>query len=1054
MSPQQPSVDDSDQSNSTSLTAGSSSTSPGIIRVVNVPSSTDVGHFVQQVQQATTSTNFTFANKIQPITTQSFTMSQPSTSTTLVTSSKHSSSSSSSKSNRIKKPKPKSTPKSKVIKFHEYKGPPNVVKTQHVAAIAPTPPPPPVAPSVQQLTNNNSDTPYHILLQQQQMFLQFQLECQQKNLPFILPAQKAAAEAQAAIAGAAVASATSIISATAAAQATTSMPPPVSTPAPLLASVSNSGSSTLNSSLMSPTNSGNSSSGSSGNNVATTGQSSSSANPQPATKTVINLEEMKVADLKAELKKRNLTVSGPKPVLIERLRPHVEAEIAANESKERRRTQSQTSIGSVNSDTSLMSPPSVGSIINPVTPSSTSQFDDSINMGSPPISPSNSNSELNTSMSLPMSPDSMDISAPTTFNLGGHPLIRGQFTGSFNCVPMDQLSRPPSVAPMDTMEVDIVQAVVQSAPPAPPPPPPPPPPPTPPKVLQASSPQSVYQAPSPQPILPAPSPQTIRQSVASPQTALQSGPAVVQNSQTAQIFCSVPSPPAAVFQQIGSPPSNNNATHTIYQQVSSPQQSNNVGTTLFQVSSPGQNTIYQQVSSPPTNSLFQQINTSQSQGNSTILHQQVASPQQNGVVQTVYRQISSPPVQSNVGQQQAAAVLQQIAASPQHIATHQQQQGSAGVHTVFQQIGSPPQQVASPQQQQQQQPQNKAKVARVYHKQMSTGPVQTSGTDPSVQLTVATSPDAGLLPQAPSPQTVENMIAQVQHTQNLLQQTAPVQPSSSSSSGLSGPPVVPLHMIMSHNDLVRQQQKQIEELQKMLQQSQLRLKEAQRLHELSRQEEAKKQQDKMAAAAQEQTAISAVSTTSLLPQPITAQSAAPQMPQQQLILQAHQIKQEVDPMDGCDHGNGGVPQQTVIKQQVQQQPVMQTHIQIQSIQQQLQLQQQLQQQQQQLQKQQQQQQQADVKTVVTSSGETVRDVKPLLASLIQSQKLNQSLNLGMPKVFQFAKAPPNGQPFVFTSKPEQLNNNKQQKLNIITISNKQQQQQQQLQNQQQQEVHK
>ena len=38
---------------------------------------------------------------------------------------------------------------------------------------------------------------------------------------------------------------------------------------------------------------------------------------------------MKVTDLKAELKKRSLPVSGPKPALIERLRPKLEATIAA-----------------------------------------------------------------------------------------------------------------------------------------------------------------------------------------------------------------------------------------------------------------------------------------------------------------------------------------------------------------------------------------------------------------------------------------------------------------------------------------------------------------------------------------------------------------------------------------------------------------------------------------------------------------------------------------------------------------------------------------------------
>ena len=48
-----------------------------------------------------------------------------------------------------------------------------------------------------------------------------------------------------------------------------------------------------------------------------------------ATSLLNKMDDMKVTDLKAELKKRGLTVSGPKPALIERLRPKLEATIAA-----------------------------------------------------------------------------------------------------------------------------------------------------------------------------------------------------------------------------------------------------------------------------------------------------------------------------------------------------------------------------------------------------------------------------------------------------------------------------------------------------------------------------------------------------------------------------------------------------------------------------------------------------------------------------------------------------------------------------------------------------
>ena len=61
-----------------------------------------------------------------------------------------------------KKSKSKSQPKTRTIKFHEYKGPPNAHKSAAVSAASPV------------------ETSYELLLQQQQLFLQWQLEWQHK----------------------------------------------------------------------------------------------------------------------------------------------------------------------------------------------------------------------------------------------------------------------------------------------------------------------------------------------------------------------------------------------------------------------------------------------------------------------------------------------------------------------------------------------------------------------------------------------------------------------------------------------------------------------------------------------------------------------------------------------------------------------------------------------------------------------------------------------------------------------------------------------------------
>ena len=65
-----------------------------------------------------------------------------------------------------KKSKSKSQPKTRTIKFHEYKGPPNAHKSTAMSATSPV------------------ETSYELLLQQQQLFLQWQLEWQHKVMLF------------------------------------------------------------------------------------------------------------------------------------------------------------------------------------------------------------------------------------------------------------------------------------------------------------------------------------------------------------------------------------------------------------------------------------------------------------------------------------------------------------------------------------------------------------------------------------------------------------------------------------------------------------------------------------------------------------------------------------------------------------------------------------------------------------------------------------------------------------------------------------------------------
>lgn len=139
-----------------------------------------------------------------------------------------------------KKSKNKSAPKTRTIKFHEYKGPPNAQKNANSSS------------------GLSSETSYELLLKQQQLFLQWQLQLQHKYPQIILPAaQKPISE-----------STVQSNNATQQSPVTSTTPDTIST-----------------------------------------------------SRLLSRLEDMKVSDLKQELKRRNLPVSGSKPQLIERLKP-------------------------------------------------------------------------------------------------------------------------------------------------------------------------------------------------------------------------------------------------------------------------------------------------------------------------------------------------------------------------------------------------------------------------------------------------------------------------------------------------------------------------------------------------------------------------------------------------------------------------------------------------------------------------------------------------------------------------------------------------------------
>ncbi|KAK2156772.1 hypothetical protein LSH36_205g02000 [Paralvinella palmiformis] len=451
-------------------------------------------------------------------------MSPPLFSSSSSTSSQGSNSGSNSRLAKVKK-KPAKTPPKRVIKFHEYKGPPNLVKNQ------PSPPP---------TSGSSSETPYHILLQQQQLLLQWQLETRQpRNLPIFLstaqkqiltpttsgssPTESTIIQApQVQVQQVEQSAAASVQAMTPVSQAhlqkVTQKPPgkiitpvgtpvPITTPSPVpapsiappptivasipaavpanaiptyrpLATVASvnpivttfvktlvtSPPVTVTSDVKVNTDGMASKDGSKFvNNNTYKNSTVHCSSRMPVTK----LDDLKVAELRAECRKRSLPVSGPKPNLLEKLKPFADEIVAEYKSNHKgevaKSTSSISSVSSLSgshSDNSLTSPPSVQSITNinnliniqPLTPVNDTVV--SMNLGSPPMSPDTSVPELTASSvssqkSQPMSPDMATDALSPASSLANQQVTKNQLNSSQTNVPMAVDQRPPSVVPMD-----------------------------------------------------------------------------------------------------------------------------------------------------------------------------------------------------------------------------------------------------------------------------------------------------------------------------------------------------------------------------------------------------------------------------------------------------------------------------------------------------------------------------------------------------------------------------------------------------------------------------
>ena len=213
-----------------------------------------------------------------------------------------------------------------------------------------------------------------------------------------------------------------------------------------------------------------------------------------ATSLLHKLDAMKVNDLKLELKKRNLPISGSKPQLIEKLKPALEAVIAAGK-KQFKQPYKQIQIASGGLIILKPSPNSqllTSTEAKEKTPEAVSS-PASMHEGTPEMDEASSNSL--TPLMLPMSSMTGDLSllgllspSESVHSLGTNSEIETILSERRDSLHSLHSNTTDTDFPMSFMEVEPGQGLVMP-PPAPPPPPPP----------QARAPAS-KEAPLPQPL--------------------------------------------------------------------------------------------------------------------------------------------------------------------------------------------------------------------------------------------------------------------------------------------------------------------------------------------------------------------------------------------------------------------------------------------------------------------------------------------------------------------------------------------------------------------------